>query len=87
MRYYDQSVPFYLRRTVTLVDYSDEFSLGQASEPQRALPNLERFIEDWLRPGDAIAIMQPGHYEMLRRAAVPMILLHMDERRGVVRKP
>ncbi len=88
VRYYDQTVPFYLRRTVTLVDYVDEFSLGQASEPQRAIADVERFLTDWQRPGSAIAIMQPGHYEeLLRRAAVPMRLLHMDERRAVVRKP
>ena len=34
--YYDQTIPFYLGRTVTLVDYWDEFSPGLKREPELA---------------------------------------------------
>ena len=87
VRYYDQTLPFYLRREVKLVDYFDEFTLGQAAEPGRAIQDVDVFVEDWLRPGSAVAIMQPGLYEELHPAGLPMILVHSDERRVVVRKP
>lgn len=84
---YDQTVPFYLRRTVTLVAYADEFALGQRSEPGRALPDKAAFLADWGRPGRAVAIMQPGYYDELARSGFPMTLLLLDERRAVVVKP
>ncbi|HUP30964.1 MAG TPA: phospholipid carrier-dependent glycosyltransferase, partial [Usitatibacter sp.] len=39
---YDQTIPFYIGRTVTLVDYLDEFELGLKSDPARHL-RLEEF--------------------------------------------
>ena len=78
--------PFYLGREVTLAQYVDEGSTGQA-EPQRRLPTREAWLAD-LRPGGAVAIMQPGLYEeVFRPAGLPMTLVHQDERRVVVRKP
>ena len=35
---YDQTLPFYLGRTLTLVDWRDEFETGQRIEPQRSCP-------------------------------------------------
>ncbi|APV50667.1 hypothetical protein BWI17_13805 [Betaproteobacteria bacterium GR16-43] len=88
VNYYDQTFPFYLKREVTLVNYVDEFALGQASEPRRSLPTVAAFVEDWKRPGSAVAIMQPGLLEeVLKPAGLAMILIHADERRVVVRKP
>lgn len=85
--YYDQSATFYLKRPVTLVAYVDEFALGQRMEPARALPDLAAFRLDWHRPGEALAIMQPGHYEQFRGENLPMRLLYADERRVAVLKP
>jgi hypothetical protein len=84
---YDQTVPFYVRRTLTLVHYVDEFALGQRMEPDRWIPRLEDFPAEWQRPGEALAIMQPGHFESFRASGLPMQVLHEDPRRVLVRKP
>ncbi|HET9450710.1 MAG TPA: phospholipid carrier-dependent glycosyltransferase [Aggregicoccus sp.] len=85
--HYEQTVPFYTGRTLTLVDYRDEFETGLASEPGLAIPALAEFPGQWLRPGEAMAIMQPGTYESFRAQGLPMQLLHEDPRRVLVRKP
>jgi len=85
--HYDQTVPFYIGRTLTLVNYHDEFETGLRAEPGLAIENLGKFPAEWLRPGDALAIMQPGTYERFRRQGLPMQVLHEDPRRVLVRKP
>lgn len=87
VRHYEQTVPFYIGRTMILVNYGDEFEMGQQAEPGRDIPTLEEFRRDWLRDGDAVAIMQPGTYEALKTEGLPMKLLHEDPRRVLVRKP
>jgi len=85
--YYDQTIPFYLGRTVTLVRYVDEFEEGLKSEPRHAIPTLEAFAPEWARPGDAMAIIQPDIHEKLVSLGLPMTPIHRDERRVVARKP
>ena len=34
---YDQTLPFYLGRTTTLVDYRDELGLGLDAEPEKGI--------------------------------------------------
>jgi hypothetical protein len=87
VEHYDQTVPFYIGRTMTLVNYHDEFEMGLEAEPERAIADLAKFEADWLRPGDAMAIMQPGTFDKLRRQGLPMRVLHEDPRRVLVRKP
>ena len=87
VHYYEQSLPFYLGRTVTLVDYVDEFETGLKSEPGLAIARLGDFPAAWQRPGDALAIMHPETYRSLRGSGLPMEVLHEDPRRVVVRKP
>ena len=87
VRYYEQSVPFYLGRTLTLVDYVDEFETGLKSEPALAIPRVQDFPAEWLRPGDAVAIMHPDTFQALRGSGLPMQVIHEDPRRVVVRKP
>ncbi|MEO7742643.1 MAG: glycosyltransferase family 39 protein [Usitatibacter sp.] len=87
VRHYDQTVPFYIARTLTLVDYVDEFEMGIKAQPRARLEKLGEFEAQWLQPGDALAIMQPDTYESLRVQGLPMQLLHQDPRRVLVRKP
>jgi 4-amino-4-deoxy-L-arabinose transferase-like glycosyltransferase len=84
---YDQTIPFYIARTITLVNYHDEFETGMQAEPDRVLWAEDGFDDVWLRPGDALAIMQPGIFERFRAWGVPMQVLHEDPRRVLVRKP
>jgi 4-amino-4-deoxy-L-arabinose transferase-like glycosyltransferase len=87
VKYYDQTIPFYLNRTVTLVGYSDEFSQGLTQEPQHALPTLDAFASDWARPGSAIAIIQPDAQSALAARGMAMRVIYQDERRILVAKP
>ena len=87
VNHYEQSVPFYIRRTLTLVNYRDEFETGLETEPGQAIWEVEDFEDEWLRPGEALAIMQPGTFERFRRLGLPMQVLLDDPRRVLVRKP
>jgi 4-amino-4-deoxy-L-arabinose transferase-like glycosyltransferase len=40
---YQQSLPFYLRQEVILVDYRDEFDLGLREDPRRGIATLQEF--------------------------------------------
>jgi 4-amino-4-deoxy-L-arabinose transferase-like glycosyltransferase len=84
---YDQTIPFYIGRPVTLVNYHDEFETGMQAEPEKVLWAEEGFDGVWERPGDALAIMQPGTFERFRAWGLPMQVLHEDPRRVLVRKP
>ncbi|HSS28183.1 MAG TPA: hypothetical protein VLL50_09525, partial [Usitatibacter sp.] len=85
--YYDQTIPFYLGRTVTLVSYVDEFETGLAAEPGKSVPRMADFAPEWLRPGEALAIMQPRAFAQMKELGLPMQVLHDDPRRVLVRKP
>ena len=87
VNHYEQTLPFYIGRTLTLVDYGDEFETGLSAEPGLGISELDRFVADWLRPGEAVAIMQPGIVEKLEARHMPMEVLHQDPRRILVRKP
>ena len=87
VKYYDQTIPFYLGRTITLANYRDEFGPGLDREPDLGIATLEEFARDWVRPGDAMAIIHPDTFEELARRGLAMTLLHRDERRILVRKP
>lgn len=84
---YDQTLPFYLRRNVTLVQYTDEFAFGQAHDPQRWIPTIEQFAARWRALRQAGAMMQPDTFAHLQRAGLPMRVVYRDPRRLVVTKP
>jgi Aminoarabinose transferase C-terminal domain len=84
---YDQTLPFYLGRTLKLVKYVDEFELGIKAQPELQLATLDEFRADWVRPGEALAIMHPDTYQDIRSRGLPMQLVHEDPRRILVRKP
>ena len=45
------------------------------------------FVQEWERPGEALAIMQPSIVAKLKARHLPMEVLHKDPRRILVRKP
>ena len=85
--HYEQTVPFYLQRTLQLFDYEDEFEVGQKAEAKFAKRDLHEFPPEWQRPGDALAIMLPLVYEKMKAQGLPMVVLHADPKRVLVRKP
>lgn len=84
---YEQTLPFYLRRTVTLVAYRDEMGFGLDREPEKGIPTVEAFAARWRADRDAFALMQRGTYRQLADAGLPMRIVAEDPRRIIVRKP
>jgi 4-amino-4-deoxy-L-arabinose transferase-like glycosyltransferase len=84
IRMYDQTLPWYLGRTVTPVAQLDELAMGLASEPDKAIATLAEWKQRWERAAQAYAIMQADTYEMLSREGVPMRELGRDPRRVIV---
>lgn len=81
---FDHSVPFYLGRTVTLVDARGELGPGIDAEPYKVL-TMERFERLWLaQRGQAYAILRPEDFAQLHRMGLPMTELISDKRMVVV---
>ncbi|HET7201008.1 MAG TPA: glycosyltransferase family 39 protein [Burkholderiales bacterium] len=81
---FDQSVPFYLGRSVTLVGYQDELAPGIAAEPEKYIGSVEEFLGRWRDHAEAFAIMTPRVYETLRREGLPGHVLARDAWRIIV---
>jgi 4-amino-4-deoxy-L-arabinose transferase-like glycosyltransferase len=84
---YEQTLPFYIKRTVTLVAFGDELSFGIEQEPQKSLPTVKEFEAHWRADKDAFALMTPETYAELQKNDLPMEIAARDLRRIVVRKP
>ena len=84
---YDQSLPFYLGKTVTLVQQVDEFDLGEQQEPSKWIPTTAEFAAQWRTAQSAIAIVSPNLYTELQSQGLPMQVLEQTSRRIVVEKP
>ena len=81
---YEQSLPFYLRRTTTLVEHPDELEFGLKQEPQLWLPTRAAFVEQWRNGPKALAITRPEIFAELQQSGLPMRMVARDSRRVVV---
>ena len=85
---YDHSIPWSLRRTVTLVGYKDEFGQAVSWEPGRFIPDLAGFAREWSAAPDAYALFALRDFERLRdELALPMEIAARGPRYIIVRKP
>jgi 4-amino-4-deoxy-L-arabinose transferase-like glycosyltransferase len=87
VRTYEHTLPFYIKRTVTLVDYGDEFEFGLQQQPQLEIPAMAEFEARWSNDRQALAIMGPDVFRELSRRALPMRVISADARRVIVSKP
>ncbi len=87
VRTYEHTLPFYIKRTVTLVEYGDEMEFGLQQQPELEIPTMEEFEARWRSDRKALAIMGPDIYAELTRRELPMRLLAEDARRVIVSKP
>jgi 4-amino-4-deoxy-L-arabinose transferase-like glycosyltransferase len=83
---FDQSVPFYLGRPVTLVGYKDELAPGIAAEPGKYVGSVDEFLKRWQGHRDAFAIMTPLLYERLRREGLAGRIVARDAHRIIISK-
>lgn len=84
---YEQTLPFYLKRTFTLVQYQDEMAYGIQQEPQRWVPTVEEFARVWAVQPEALAIMPVYAYAQLQQLGVTMKIVFEDTQHIVVKKP
>lgn len=73
VEYYQQTVPFYLNRTLKLVQYKGELEFGIEQEPEKYIPTLEGFEALWQMEDQAFAVMKIETYEQLKAKHLPMI--------------
>jgi 4-amino-4-deoxy-L-arabinose transferase-like glycosyltransferase len=83
---YDQTLDFYLGRTVTLVEFRDELDFGLQQQPELAIASVGEWMTLWRGQTDAFAIMEKVNYDSLSRH-IPMQVIAHDQRRYLVKKP
>jgi 4-amino-4-deoxy-L-arabinose transferase-like glycosyltransferase len=81
---YDQTLPFYLRRTVTLVMFRGELDYGLKQASSAEIANLDAFIALWSAQTFAFAVMDIGTFEKLNQRGVPMRNLGQNVQRVLV---
>ena len=84
VRRLDHTLPFYLRRTMIMVEAPDELAFGVEQEPQKWLPTLAAFSAAWTTGPPALALMSRDSYQQLKEPGLPMFDLTGDEKRLVV---
>jgi len=85
---YDHSIPWSLRRTVTLVGYKDELGEAVRWEPQKFIADLPGFARAWSAAPEAYAFFAARDFEHLRaELALPMQVVARGPRYVIVRKP
>jgi 4-amino-4-deoxy-L-arabinose transferase-like glycosyltransferase len=73
---YEQSIPFYLQRTCTLVGYRGELEFGLQQEPWRWIADLQQFASRWRANTDALAMVRPSAYAQLQGMGLPMRVIY-----------
>ena len=88
---YEQSLVFYLGRTVTLVAFEDEFAFGLRQQPELWIPTIPAFVQRWRADAAAgrrsVAIIRPEFVPALERDGVPLRVVASDTRRAIIANP
>jgi hypothetical protein len=87
VRTYEQTLPFYIDRTVTLVEYQDEMAYGLEQEPELWVRTLPDFATRWRSDDYALAVMSLEVFDELTQSGLPMQLVARDTERVFVRTP
>ncbi len=87
VRLLDHTMPFYLERTMIMVEDPDELRFGVNQQPELWLPTLDAFIVRWREDQTAYAMMVPEQYEALQAQNLPMQEIDRDSRRVIVKHP
>ncbi len=74
VRTYDQSLTFYLRRPVTLVEYRGELDFGQTLEPAKSIATVAAFTPLWRDTVQALAVVDQATYQLLQEQHLPMVI-------------
>jgi 4-amino-4-deoxy-L-arabinose transferase-like glycosyltransferase len=74
VRTYDQSLTFYLRHPVTLVEYRGELDFGQTLEPNKSIATLTAFAPVWRDSAQALAVVEQKTYQQMQGEGFPMVI-------------
>ena len=87
VRLLDHTVPFYLGRTMIMVESPDELEFGVNQQPELWMPTLDAFIAKWKEDLTAYALMVPEQFDALKAQGFPMQEVDRDARRVIVKHP
>ena len=87
VRLLDHTVPFYLGKTMIMVESPDELAFGVNQEPELWMPTLDAFIARWKEDQTAYALMVPEQFDALKAQNFPMQEVDRDSRRVIVKHP
>jgi hypothetical protein len=72
VRTYDQSLTFYLQRTVMLVGYRGELDYGLRRAPNGGIADVDEFLRLWDSQTRAYAVMDKRTFNNFKERGVPM---------------
>ncbi len=85
---YEQTLPFYLGRTLILVEHADEMDFGLQQEPQLWIPTYEAFAARWGAESQAgkksLAIVRPDMLAKMQKDNLPLRIIARDPRRVIL---
>jgi len=85
---YDHTLPWTLRRTITMVGYRDELGVAIDWEPQKFVADLATFAQRWRTEPRAWAFVAPNDVERLQRElGVEMQVMARGPTYAIVKKP
>jgi len=85
---YDHTLPWSLRRTVTMVAHRDELAVQIGWEPQKFVPDLAAFAERWRAAPQAWAFVPTAEVERLpRELGIDMRVMARGAQYAIVKKP
>jgi 4-amino-4-deoxy-L-arabinose transferase-like glycosyltransferase len=83
---YDHTLPWSLKRTVTMVAHRDELEVAIGWEPQKFVPDLAAFAVRWNAAPEAWAFVSIREVDKLS-ALVPLTVMAGGPQYAIVRKP
>ncbi len=87
---YDQTLPFYLGRTVALVNYRGELDYGLLhpaaadADAQIGYGSIDQFLDHWSSADKAYAVMDTEMVDPMSARGMPMRILGRDAQRVLV---
>jgi 4-amino-4-deoxy-L-arabinose transferase-like glycosyltransferase len=84
---YDHTIPWSLRRTVTMVGHQDELATEIGWEPQKFVPDLAAFAARWKAEPRAWAFVPVRELDRLRELGIPMQEMARGPQYAIVKKP
>lgn len=83
---YDQTLPFYLQRPILLVEYVDEFEMGQRREPEKTIASVANLPRHWHHVGTAVAIIKKDDLPLLQSLGLRFRIIHQSPRHVAIVK-